>query len=107
MSFAGITPVAVQGYPLQLAALNRSYLSVAELTVRAAFEQRTDHILHAAILDPNTAATLALPDIARLCDEMIEAHRESLPWASRRTHQYPGADDEYGQYPTPSVKDEQ
>jgi alpha-galactosidase len=79
----GITPVAVEDYPPQLAALNRAYLSVVELTVRASLERNTDHVLHAAILDPNTAATLALPEITRLCRDMIDAHRELLPWLGR------------------------
>jgi alpha-galactosidase/6-phospho-beta-glucosidase family protein len=78
----GITPTPIEDYPPQLAALNRGYLSVAELTVRAALDHSTEHILHAAILDPNTAATLALPDITRLCREMIEAHRDLLPWTA-------------------------
>jgi alpha-galactosidase/6-phospho-beta-glucosidase family protein len=81
----GIAPLPVEGYPPQLAALNRSYLSVAELTVRAALDQSTDHILHAAILDPNTAAALTLPDITRLCREMIDAHRDLLPWTARHS----------------------
>jgi alpha-galactosidase/6-phospho-beta-glucosidase family protein len=79
----GIISTPIEGYPPHLAALNRSYLAVAELTVRAALDQRTDHILHAAMLDPNTAATLALPDITRLCQEMIDAHRELLPWTAK------------------------
>jgi alpha-galactosidase/6-phospho-beta-glucosidase family protein len=78
----GITPTPIEGYPPQLAALNRAYLSVAELTVRASLDRRADHIFHAAILDPNTAATLALPDITRLCREMIDAHRDLLPWTA-------------------------
>jgi alpha-galactosidase/6-phospho-beta-glucosidase family protein len=79
----GIAPTPIEGYPPHLAALNRCYLSVAELTVRAALDHRTDHILHAAMLDPNTAATLTLPDITRLCQEMIEAHRDLLPWTAK------------------------
>jgi alpha-galactosidase/6-phospho-beta-glucosidase family protein len=78
----GIAPVPVEEYPPQLAALNRGYLSVAELTVRAALDQCTDHILHAAILDPNTAATLTLPEITQLCRDMIDAHRDLLPWTA-------------------------
>lgn len=78
----GITPVPVEDYPPQLAALNRSYLSVAELTVRAALDESVEHIVHAAILDPNTAATLTLPEITELCREMIDAHRDLLPWTA-------------------------
>jgi alpha-galactosidase/6-phospho-beta-glucosidase family protein len=78
----GISPIPVEAYPPQLAALNRNYLSVAELTVRAALDESVDHILHAAILDPNTAATLPLPEITNLCREMIDAHRDLLPWTA-------------------------
>ena len=78
----GITPTPIPSYPVQLAALNRAYLSVVELTVRAALDHDTDHVYHAAVLDPNTAATLTLPEITRLCSEMMEAHRAALPWVS-------------------------
>ena len=80
----GITPTPIESYPPQLAALNRGYLSVAELTVRASLEQNVDHVLHAAILDPNTAATLTLPEITSLCREMLDAHRDLLPWTAQR-----------------------
>ena len=86
----GITPIPVENYPPQLAALNRSYLSVAELTVRAALEQSVDHVLHAAILDPNTAATLPLPEITSLCREMLDAHRDLLPWTAQSLSAGPG-----------------
>ncbi|MFJ2158098.1 alpha-glucosidase/alpha-galactosidase [Streptomyces sp. NPDC087856] len=75
----GITPTVVETYPVQLAALNRTYLNVAELTVHAALEGSRAHVDHAAMLDPNTAAALPLAEIHDLCDEMIEAHRELLP----------------------------
>jgi alpha-galactosidase len=81
----GITPEPVPAYPPQLAALNRSYLSVAELTVRAALDECVEHVYHAAILDPNTAATLTLSGITRLCRDMIDAHRDLLPWAAHET----------------------
>jgi alpha-galactosidase len=77
----GIAPGHVEGYPVQLAALNRTYANVAELTVRAVLDANPRHIRHAAMLDPNTAASLPLTAIAKLCDEMIEAHRDLLPAA--------------------------
>ena len=49
----GVRPTPVPDYPAQLAALNRTYASVVELTVRAVLEGRPDHIRHAAMLDPN------------------------------------------------------
>jgi alpha-galactosidase len=75
----GVAPVAVPDYPAQLAALNRTFLNVVELTVLAALEGRRSHVYHAAMLDPNTAATLTLPAIHDLCDELIAAHGGLLP----------------------------
>ena len=36
------------------------------------------------MLDPNTAATLTLPQIQEMCDELIEAHGELMPAGIRR-----------------------
>ena len=75
----GVSAMPVEDYPVQLAALNRTFLNVVELTVRAALEEDRSHVYHAAMLDPNTAATLTLPAIQGLCDDLIEAHGELLP----------------------------
>ena len=75
----GIAPVAVPDYPAQLAALNRTFLNVVELTVLAALEGRRSYVYQAAMLDPNTAATLTLGAIHDLCDDLIEAHGDRLP----------------------------
>jgi alpha-galactosidase len=83
----GVNPVSVQEYPPQLAALNRTFLNVVELTVRAVLEERPDFVRHAAMLDPNTAATLTLDEIDALCDELIQAHGDLLPAGLR-----PGVD---------------
>lgn len=77
----GVHPHAVGELPIQLAALNRTFLNVVELTVRAVLDEDRRHIYHAAMLDPNTAATLPLPAIERLCDELIAAHGPLLPEA--------------------------
>ncbi|MFG3436928.1 alpha-galactosidase [Nonomuraea sp. NPDC047897] len=79
----GIHPRPVGELPIQLAALNRTFLNVVELTVRAVLDGDRRHVYHAAMLDPNTAATLPLPAIEALCDELIEAHGELLPEAIR------------------------
>ncbi|NVI91606.1 alpha-glucosidase/alpha-galactosidase [Actinomadura sp. BRA 177] len=81
----GVQPTAIGDLPPQCAALNRSFVSVGELTVRAAMEGRPDHIRHAAMADPNTAATLTLEEIWTLCDEMVKAHGDLLPEPLRRT----------------------
>jgi alpha-galactosidase len=75
----GVQPTAVGELPPQLAALNRTFLNVCELTVRAALEGRRDHVLHAALLDPNTSGTLPPERIAGLVDDMIAAHGDALP----------------------------
>lgn len=81
---AGVHPTRIGTLPPQLAALNRTFLNVVELTVRAALEQSRDHVYHAAMLDPNAAATLTLDQIHDLCDELIEAHGELMPAGIRR-----------------------
>ena len=75
----GVRPTPVSDYPPQLAALNRTYASVVELTVRAVLEGRPDHVRHAAMLDPATAAALTLDEIDALCDELTAAHGELIP----------------------------
>jgi alpha-galactosidase len=76
---AGANPVAVGDLPTQCAALNRAFLSVVDLTVRAATEGRPDHIRHAMLVDPNAAATLPVGQIWQLADEMVQAHSDHLP----------------------------
>jgi alpha-galactosidase len=76
---AGIQPTHLGPLPPQCAALNRSFLNVCELTVRAALEGKREHVYHAAMLDPNAAASLTLDEIAAVCDELLEAHAASLP----------------------------
>jgi alpha-galactosidase len=79
----GAHPVAVGDLPSQCAALNRAFLSVVDLTVRAATEERPEHIRHALMVDPNTSATLGVRDIWQLADAMVEAHEALLPAALR------------------------
>jgi len=75
----GVEPVQVGELPPQLAALNRTYLNVCELTVRAVLEGRPELVRQAAMLDPNTAGTLSLDQIWELCDELTAAHAGALP----------------------------
>ena len=75
----GPKPVAIGALPPQLAALNRTFLNVVELTVAAALEESRDHVYQAALLDPNTAATLTTAQTVAMCDELFEAHRDLLP----------------------------
>jgi alpha-galactosidase len=79
----GIRPHHVGALPPQLAALNRNFLSVVDLTVAAAVEGDARHIRHAALCDPATAATLTSGQIHLLCDAMVKAHADALPEALR------------------------
>jgi alpha-galactosidase len=75
----GAHPLRVGPLPPQCAALNRSFLNVVELTVAAAVDGNPRHVRHAAMLDPNTAATLTVEQIWQLCDELTAAHGALLP----------------------------
>ena len=74
----GLHPRTVANYPSQLAALNRTFGNVVEMTTRAVLERRRDHVYHAALLDPNAAASLSIDEIGAVCDELFEAHAEAL-----------------------------
>ncbi|WP_062432817.1 family 4 glycosyl hydrolase [Herbidospora daliensis] len=76
---AGVRPVPIGALPVQLAALNRTYLNVVELTVTAALEQRRSAVYQAVMLDPATSAALPPAAIEALCDELIAAHGALLP----------------------------
>jgi alpha-galactosidase len=76
----GIQPTRVGALPPHLAALIQTNVNVQELTVEAALTGKRDHIYHAAMLDPHTAAELDLDQIWNLVDELIAAHsQEWLP----------------------------
>jgi alpha-galactosidase len=75
----GIQPTVVKGIPPQLVALMRTNLNVQELTVAALMEENREHVYHAAMLDPHTAAELDLRQIRSLVDDLIAAHGEWLP----------------------------
>jgi alpha-galactosidase len=74
----GVQPTRVGALPAQCAALNRAYLSMNDLVVRAALEDDPRHIRHAAMADPATAATLRVEEIWELCDDMVRAHGDRL-----------------------------
>ena len=54
-------------------------INVQELTVEALVTGRKDHVRHAAMLDPHTAAELSLDEIATLVDDLLAAHEAWLP----------------------------
>lgn len=78
----GLQPTHVGDLPPQLTALMRTNINVQELTVAALMTENREHIYHAAMLDPHTAAELDLEQIWSLVDDLIEAHGTWLPeWA--------------------------
>jgi alpha-galactosidase len=79
----GVRPERVGALPPQCAALNRSFVSVGELTVRAALDGDPRKVRQAAMVDPNTAATLTVDQIWALCDELTAAHGDLLPESLR------------------------
>jgi len=76
---SGITPTYVGDLPPQLAALNRTNINTQLLTIEAALTGKKEHIYHAAMLDPHTAAECSMDDIVAMCDDLIEAHGSWLP----------------------------
>jgi len=76
---SGVQPVRIGPLPPHLAALMQTNLNVQALAVEAALTQRRDHIYHAAMLDPHTAAELDLDQIVALVDDLLAAHAEWLP----------------------------
>nr|WP_145405768.1 alpha-glucosidase/alpha-galactosidase [Paenibacillus xylanexedens] len=76
---SGISPTYIGDLPPQLAALNRTNINTQLLTIEAAMTGKKEHIYHAAMLDPHTAAELSMDDIVAMCDDLIEAHGDWLP----------------------------
>ena len=65
--------------PPQLAGLIQTNVNVQALTVEAALTGKREHVYHAAMLDPHTAAEVPLADIHELVDRLLEAHGELIP----------------------------
>ena len=81
----GLTPTVVGDLPVQLAALNRTFVNVGELTVNAAIHGDPRMVRQAAMLDPNTASALDIEQIWALCNDLTIAHGDLLPEALRVT----------------------
>ena len=75
----GVQPTKIGSLPPHLAALMQTNINVQALTVEAALTGKREHIYHAAMLDPHTAAELSLDQIWSLVDDLIEAHGDWLP----------------------------
>jgi alpha-galactosidase len=75
----GVQPTRIGALPPQLAALMMTNVNVQSLTVEAALTGRREHIYHAAMLDPHTAAELDPDQIYALVDDLLAAHGDWLP----------------------------
>jgi alpha-galactosidase len=70
-SAEGIAPHRVGALPRHLAALMQSNVNVQGLAVEAALTGDREPAIHAAMLDPHTAAELPLDEIRRLMEELL------------------------------------
>ena len=75
----GIQPTSIGALPPQLAAMMRTNINVQELVVAALVEENREHIFHAAMFDPHTAAELDVTQIRSMTNDLLTAHRDWLP----------------------------
>jgi alpha-galactosidase len=74
----GVQPVHIGTLPPHLAALMTTNVNVQGLTVEAILTRRREHLYHAAMLDPHTAAELDLDQIWSLVDDLLAAHGDMV-----------------------------
>jgi alpha-galactosidase len=74
-----VQPQRIGPIPPQCLALNRTFLNVVELTVRAVIEGSRQHVYQAALLDPNTGATLSTEQVVNMVDDLLAAHGDLIP----------------------------
>lgn len=79
VSGAGLSPIPMGALPVQCAALNRPYVSVAHLTIEAARTGNPHLIRQAVLMDPNASSTLTPEQIWILCNDLVDAHARFLP----------------------------
>jgi alpha-galactosidase len=75
----GIQATSIGALPPQLAAMMRTNINVQELVVAALVEEKREHIFHAAMFDPHTAAELDVTQIRAMTNDLLTAHRDWLP----------------------------
>ncbi|MBS11393.1 MAG: alpha-glucosidase/alpha-galactosidase [Gemmatimonadetes bacterium] len=76
----GVHPTHVGELPAQLAALNVTNVGVQELAVQAVLDRDKEAAFHACALDPLTAATVSLPDMRKMFEELWEAEGDRLAY---------------------------
>ena len=75
---AGLKVVAVETFLADIA----QNVADERLTVEALMTENREHLYHAAMMDPHTAAELDLDQIWALTTDLLKAHGEWLPaWA--------------------------
>ena len=57
--------------------MNSSNIYPQLLTVEAAVTGNKEAIYQAAMMEPHTAAELSIDDIVKMCDELLEAHKNA------------------------------
>ena len=72
-------PTTIGALPPQCAAACMTNVNVQILAAEAALNSDTEHLVHAAAMDPLTAAVCTLKEIREMCGEMLEAERPWLP----------------------------
>lgn len=75
----GVQGCFVGDLPPQCAALTRTFANVHILAARAALTLKKEHVYHAAMMDPHTAAELSLDDIVKMCNDLFKAHGKMMP----------------------------
>ena len=71
---AGVHPTYIGSLPPVLAAMNMTNINTQLLTIEAARTRKKEDILRAVMLEPRAAAELSIDDMAKMVDELIEAH---------------------------------
>ncbi len=74
----GCHPTYVGHLPPVLAAMNMTNINTQLLTIEAARTRKREDILRAVMLEPHTAAELSIDDMAKMVDELIEAHGDYM-----------------------------
>ena len=75
----GVQGCYVGDLPPQCAALTRTFANVHILAARASLTRKKEHVYHAAMMDPHTAAELSIDDIVKMCNDLFKAHGKMMP----------------------------
>lgn len=75
----GLHPCVFGELPEQLAALNRSNMTVHELAVQSILEENREAAINAFMLDPLTAAVATPEEIREMAEELFRAEEEFIP----------------------------